>query len=72
MQGKRKEARIRKEVRQGCSLSPLLFNLYLKEAINEIKDETKNIGVKVQGKKIKILRFADDIALLANIQRELE
>ena len=72
MQGERGEANIRKGVRQGCSLSPHLFNLYSEKAINRIKEETKNIGVKVQGKTIKMLRFADDIALLANTERELE
>ena len=59
IQGERGEATIRKEVRQGCSLSSLLFNLYSEEAINEIKEETKNMGVKVQMKTIKMLRFAD-------------
>ena len=32
---------------------------------------TKNVGVKVQGKTIKILRFPDDVAMLANTEREL-
>ena len=72
IQGDRGGARIRKGVKQGCSLSPPLFNFYSEEAIHEIKIETKNIGVKFQEKTIKMLRFADDIALLANTEKELE
>ena len=60
MQAERGETSIKKGVRQGCSLSPSLFNIYSKEAINKIKKEIKNIGVKVQGETIKMLRFADD------------
>ena len=72
MQWERGEASIGKGVRQSFFLSPSLFNLYSEKAINGIKEEIKNIGVKVQEKKIKMLRFADDIALLANAERELE
>ena len=74
MQGERGEASITEGVRQGCSLSPHLFNLYSEDAINQIKEKIKNIGVKVQGKTIKMLRFADYtcVVLLANTERELE
>ena len=72
MPGERGEVSIGKEVRQGCSLSPTLFNLYSENAINEMKDEIKNIGSKVQGKTIKMFRFADNITLLSNTERELE
>ena len=68
MQGKRGKASVRKEVRQGCSLSPPLFNLYSEGAIHEIKD-TKNIGVEVQGKIMKMLGFVDDIVLIANTEK---
>ena len=40
--------------------------------INAIKEETKNIGVKVQGETMKISSFVDDIGLLANTERKLE
>ena len=72
MQGERGEASIRNGVRQGCSLSPPLFNLYPEEAINEVKEGMKNICVEVQGKTIEMLRLVDDIVLLANTERELE
>ena len=38
IQGESGRSSIGKGVRQGCSLSPALFNLYSEEAINEIKD----------------------------------
>ena len=72
MQGYPRKASIMKGGRQGCSLSRRLFNLHSEEAINEIKEEIKNIGVKIQGTTMKILRFADDLALLANTERELK
>ena len=72
IQGERVEASSRKGVRQGCSLSPPLINLYPEEAINKTKEELKNIGFKVQGKTIKMLRVANDISLLATTERELE
>ena len=50
MLGQWGEASIRKRLGQGCLLSPPLFNLYSEKAINEIKEEIKNIGAKVQGK----------------------
>ena len=72
MQEEQGEASIKKKKWQGCSLSPCLLNLYSAKAINEIKEKSKNIGVIVQGKTIQMLPFADNIALLANTERELE
>ena len=67
----KKEALIRKGVRQGCSLSPLLFNLYMELAVNDVKEQFR-FGVTVQGEKIKMLRFADDIVILAESKKDLE
>ena len=46
MQSKQGEASIRKGVRQGCSLSLRLLNLYSEKGINEIREGIKNIGEK--------------------------
>ena len=61
IQKERGEASIRKGVRQGCSLSPPLLDLYPEEAINEIKKGIKKVSLKVQGKTIKILCCTDYI-----------
>jgi len=58
-----REAGIRKGVRQGCKLSPLLFNIYTEQAINECKEYYP--GIKVNGVRMQMLRFADDIAIIA-------
>lgn len=60
IEGIEEEARIGKNVRQRCILFPILFNRYIEEAIQEIKDEIQ-VGVKVGGKKVITLRFPDDI-----------
>ena len=70
-----KEAKIEKGVRQGCNLSPSLFNVYIEHAMKECKEKCIP-GIKVNGKRIQMLRFADDIAILAGskvcLQRALD
>jgi len=44
MDGKVKEAKINKGVRQECILSPMLFKLYIEEAMKELKAETQKRG----------------------------
>lgn len=58
-------------MRQGCPLSPILFNLYIEELIREALQDTEE-GIKVGGKMIKALRFADDQAMLANKEEHLQ
>ncbi|KAJ4436924.1 hypothetical protein ANN_17056 [Periplaneta americana] len=54
---------IGKGVRQGCPLSPILFNIYLEDIV---KNCFQNMGgVIVRGRRIKCIRFADDMALFA-------
>lgn len=57
-------------VRQGDSLSPTLFSLYLNDLAVEIK--SLGCGVKLGNEEIAILLYADDIVLLASSPEELQ
>ncbi|VVC30385.1 Endonuclease/exonuclease/phosphatase,Reverse transcriptase domain [Cinara cedri] len=65
------EARIRKGVRQDCNLSPSIFNAYIQEAIDIIREKIQ-VGIKINDRKIDMLRFADDIAVIAENKEELQ
>lgn len=60
-----------KGVRQGCSLSPLLFNLYINELAVNI-EQSKSPGLTLEGKEIKCLLFADDLLLLSPTEEALQ
>ena len=60
---------VRPGVRQGCVLSPKLFNLYTEEIFRKSEDIK---GVVVGGRNINNLRFADDTLLIAEGEEELQ
>src|SRR6516225_1798217 len=58
-------------VRQGCLLSPLLFNLYAEAMIKDVMLKT-NVGVRIGGEVLADIRFADDQAMAAETNDELQ
>ena len=62
---------ISKGVRQGCILSPYLFNLYGEIIMRNAGLYDNNIGIKVHGRAINNLRYADDTTLIAETKEDL-
>ena len=63
---------IGKGVRQGCILSPCLFNLYAEYIMRSVGLEEAQAGIKVAGRNINNLRHADDTTLMAESEEELK
>ena len=63
---------IGKGVRQGCILSPCLFNLYAEYIMRNTGLEEAQAGIKIARRKINNLRYADDTTLMAESKEELK
>ena len=59
-------------VRQGCILSPCLFNLYVEYIMRNAALEEPQAGIKIAGGNINNLRYADDTTLMAESEEELK
>ena len=54
-----------KGVRQGCILSPFLFNVCAEYIMQNARLDEAQIGIKIAGRSINNLRYADDTTLMA-------
>ena len=63
---------IGKGVRQGCILSPCLFNLYAKYVIRNAGLDKAQTGIKIARRNINNLRYADDTTLMAESEEEIK
>ena len=63
---------IGKGVHQGCILSPCLFNLYAEYIIRNAGLDEAQAGIKIAGRNINNLRYADDTTLMAESEDELK
>ena len=63
---------IGKGICQGCILSPCLFNLYAEYIMRNAVLEEAQATIKIAGRNINNLRYADDITLMAESEEELK
>ena len=61
-----------KRVCQGCILSPRIFNLYAEYIMRNAGLDEAQAGIKISGRNINNLRYADDITLMAESREELK
>ena len=70
--GETSEFSIGKGVRQGCILSPMLFNLYDESIMREAGLSHLDAGIKIGGLCLNNLRYADDTTLAASLTEDLK
>ena len=63
---------IGKAVHQGCILSPCIFNLHAEYIMRNAGLEEAQAGIKIAGRNINNLRYADDTTLMAESEEELK
>ena len=70
--GKTDWFQIGKGVRQSCILSPCLFNFYAEYIMRNAGLEEAQAGIKIAGRNINNLRYADDTTLMAEFEEEIK
>ena len=63
---------IGKRVRQGCILSPCLFNFYAEYIMRNTGLQEAQAGIKISGRNNSKLRYADDTTVMAESEEELK
>ena len=63
---------IRKGVHQGCILSPCLFNFYAEYIMRNAGLEETQAGIKISGRNINNLRYADDTTLMVESEEKIQ
>ena len=62
--------KIGKRIQQGCILSPCLFNLYAEYIMQNAKLDEAQAGIKIAGRNINNLRYADDTTFMEESKEE--
>ena len=57
-------------LKQGCILSMLLFNLYVNDLV--IRINSLGTGIEIDGEKVAVMLYADDLVLLAAREEDLQ
>ena len=65
-------SKLGKEYVKGCILSPCLFNLYAEYVMRNAGLDEAQAGIKIAGRNINNLRYADDTTLMAESEEELK
>ena len=68
---KLKASPLRSGTRQGCPLSPLLFNIVLEVLASAIREEKEIRGIQIRKEEVKLSLFADDMILYIENQKIL-
>ena len=63
---------IGKGIHQGCTLSPCLFNFYAEYSMRNAGLEETQAGIKIAGRNINNLTYADNTTFMAEIEEELK
>ena len=72
LQGTMDWFKIEKGVRQGCIIPPWLFNIYAEYIMRNAGLEEAQVGIKISGRNINNLRYADETTVMAESKEELK